>query len=373
MFPVTAINALTARWVAALPDDVIRHGTVASGVGIWPLLAILAGAAGGEARVQLAAAVGIDADDGTAAGVATIDSLSGTPGVSAALGFWHRSDLPIREEWRRALPPGIEERFSGDVAADQAALDAWASAHTDGLIPTMPVAIDDATLAVLASALAVSTTWSTEFRDWGSVLRRTTRDPAIVRVTTELTCVRVDGDNGIDVELVIGAAKASPADVLRGGMGVLDGTTAARSGTELPSGYSGPGISVTTEDSASSDPQCRLQLPAFAVRAHHDLREHADVFGLDAVTDPDRGHLPGISPVPLAISQAKQDAMAEFSATGFRTAAVSAAAMMASAAAPLTRHRALVFDLRFDRAFGFIARHRASGLILTAGWIPVTI
>ncbi|HEY7173714.1 MAG TPA: hypothetical protein VH442_02260, partial [Micromonosporaceae bacterium] len=67
--PVAAINAMTARWIGAFGS----HPTVCAGIGAWPLLAILADAAQGPARDELAAAIGIDPSTGTKAGRAVID------------------------------------------------------------------------------------------------------------------------------------------------------------------------------------------------------------------------------------------------------------------------------------------------------------
>src|SRR5262245_29218468 len=61
---VEPMNEMTGRWIAAFGN----HATVASGAAVWPLLAIIAGAAEGEARAELAAATGIDPEVGTRAG-----------------------------------------------------------------------------------------------------------------------------------------------------------------------------------------------------------------------------------------------------------------------------------------------------------------
>ena len=367
MLPVAAINALTARWFAALPNAHFTSGTVASGAGVWPLVAILADVASGPARAELSAASEITADQGLHMGTSVLEWLDRTPGVAAALGIWHRADLPIRDPWRDALPTDVISTFTGDVAADQATLDAWASARTGGQIPTMPLTIDADTLLVLASALTVTTRWRQPFTAGGSTLWRTTADPSIVRVTPETTSVLVEGELGIDVELIMAGPETPPSDVLSAAItSPLGGASAA----DLAPGYAGPGILVTVEDAVSKAPQCRLRLPAFTVRGHHDLRALGDVFGLVAVTDASTGHLPGISPEPLAISAAAQDAVAEFSAEGFRAAAVTAMAMMAGSAMPHRDKRALVVDVRFDGGFGFVARHTESGVVLAAGWVP---
>ncbi len=302
-------------------------------------------------------------------GTTLLNWLDQTPGLSAALGLWHRQDLPIRETFRAALPPDVISTLAGDAEADQAALDAWASAHTDGLIPTMPITIAEDTLMVLASALTAETQWREPFDGGGWLLWRNTGDPSIVRVTPDMTSVLVEGLNGIDVELIVGLPEASPADLLGA---VIEPRADTVSATELSAGYVGPGILVTIEDAVSKAPQCRLRVPVFTVRARHDLRALGDVFGLLIVTDPSTGHLPGISTEPLAIGAAAQDAVAEFSAEGFRAAAVTGMALMAGSAIPRKDHKALVIDVRFDPPFGFVARNAESGLVLAAGWVPAT-
>ncbi|WP_327009210.1 hypothetical protein OHA72_19365 [Dactylosporangium sp. NBC_01737] len=139
---VEACNALTARWAAAADG-----AGVFSGAGVYPLLALLAGVASGPARDELLAVAPSPLD------------LPDTDGVRAALGVWTRHDLPLDPSWTAGSP------LSGDPAADQARLDAWAAERTGGLIPAMPVAVDEDTGVVLASALSVLTEWVQPFDD----------------------------------------------------------------------------------------------------------------------------------------------------------------------------------------------------------------
>ncbi len=354
---------MTARWVGALPDE----PTTCSAAGAWPLLAILADAATGAARDEMAAAIGIDPADGTRAGLAVLDWLGSTEGLNGALGVWHRDELPIRSEWQTRMPSGVSEKFSGDVAEDQRALDVWTRDRTDGLIERMPVHIDDRTLLVLASALTVRTTWLEPFAGGGQrPLHRKSRDVSIVRAAPDVTCVRVEGDNGIDVQVVLGIVGAAAGTVLSRGLGLIAGP-AADPATD-PSDLSGPGLSVATVPSASGQPEVILTMPSFTVTGDHDLLTLPDVFGLATVTDSRHGHLPGISDVPLCVSAAKQAAVAEFSATGFRAAAVTAAGMvMAGMARPM--REAVQVRITVDRPFGFFAVHRDTGLVLFAGWV----
>lgn len=355
--PVRAANALTARWAARCDGS----STVLSGACAWPLLALLAASADGPGRAELEAAAGTSAPD---AAVALLDLLGGSDAVRAALGIWSRPDLPLRPEWLASLPPGTHGVLTG-----QDALDAWASARTDGRIPRMPVSIESDTRMLLASALLVRTAWSVPFREapvrWEGrevpgLARRTYGVDDVAVHDGVLTSVRVAGEEGVDVHLVLGPPEAAAGEVLAAGIAALAGG-GGRTGAS-----DGPGLSELVEQ--GTGPTVRLALPGFAVSASHDLLATPDVFGLGTVSDAARGHFPGISPEPLAVGQARQDAVATFTATGFEAAAVTAVAMSVGSAPPrLSEHRVVV--AAFDRPFGFVAAHRDSGLVLAAGWV----
>jgi serine protease inhibitor len=132
----------------------------------------------------------------------------------------------------------------------------------------------------------------------------------------------------------------------------------------LLKGKQAPGVQVI--ESMSPTPSVILSMPYFAVDTKHDLLDHADLFGLRTATDNSRGHFPGLSPQPLAVSQAKQAVMARFSATGFEAAAVTAIAWLAGSA-PTRGAKALFVAL--DRPFAFVAVHRPTGIPLVAGWV----
>lgn len=362
MIPTASINALTARWIAELPDD----ETVCSGVAVWPLLALLADAAEGEARDQLAAAAGLDPATGTDAGLAALRWLHEAEGVSAALGLWRRHDLPVRREWLARMPEGVAAIFTGDAKVDQDTVNAWARERTEGLIDRMPLEINDSTRLLLATALMLKTTWREPFgkrHSESQPLRRVTSDPSIVRAGRDVTCVRVEGDNGIDVHLVLGEAGTAASSVLTAGLSVI-GQTAFESDLDAA-----PGLVVDTVPSQSTAPQVSLTMPAFTVRATHNLLASAQVFGLAAISDCSRGHLPSISETPLCINAARQDAVAQFSEKGFRAAAITAVALISAAAMPRADHTARRISVTIDRPFGFLATHRESGLVLVAGWV----
>lgn len=376
---VRAVNDLTARWAR---DAVGEQGTALTAAGLWPLLALLAGPADGPARKELAEAVGVEAEDAVRAASALLAALTAADGVDAALGLWTQRVLELRPEWRDSLPLDVHGELTGDARADQAALDAWARRHTDGLIERMPVRAGADILLVLASALLVRTTWTDRFQEfplrpdegfWAgrelTGLSRIRRDPEEIRVhrtpAGALTAAEVAGDNGLDVHLLLGPADMPGGEVLRHGVAALGGAYPVVSGTALSDGV-GPGVQVRTVTSFDDRPIVKLKCVGFTVDAEHDLLERAQLFGLATATHAARGHFPGISPQPLAVSSARQTVTATFNALGFRAAAVTAVGMRAGA---VPRKESQMVTVTFQRPFGFLAVHRESGLVLVAGWV----
>jgi serine protease inhibitor len=370
---VGPVNALSRRWALACGGG----STVFAGPGVWPLLALVAIGADDAARPELEKALGVPASDADARAV--LELLGDCPAVRFALGLWSRAELPLRKEWLDRVPAGVPGELTGEPQVDQPRLDAWASEHTGGLIDRMPVQVDPRTLLVLASALAVRTRWIEPFKDttlrsgsgpWAgrqvAALDRTTYDPGALTVVDRLTRLRVEGTEGIDVHLFLGESDRPAAEVLAAGLDSLSRPGIA--GDALPDGRPGPGIEVGIVD--STDPRDRYVavVPRFTVTGAHDLLALPEVCGLSTVADPDHSHLPGISGEPLVVSQARQNALAEFTAEGFYAAAVTAIGFTRmSMVLPSARARQVRVTL--DRPFGFAAVHRASGLVLVAGWV----
>ncbi|MEU9325968.1 hypothetical protein AB0D91_19485 [Streptomyces canus] len=120
-------------------------------------------------------------------------------------------------------------------------MDAWAAKRTGGLIERMPVEVRDDTELVLASALALRTTWLRPFevrpvrpsagpwqgRTLRGLHRRSVRLDRVGVVTApggRVTEVKVLGDNGIDVHLLLGDEHMTPGQVTAAGAAALDGT-----------------------------------------------------------------------------------------------------------------------------------------------------
>ncbi|MFC8042883.1 serpin family protein [Nocardia sp. NPDC057353] len=369
---VTAANDLTARWAAAAGTG----DFVLSGAGVWPLLALLAGAADGPARAELEAAVGLPAAAAHEGGLKLLELLANSDDLSAALGFWVRNGLPVRPEWRATVPSGTVAPLTG-----QQALDDWARRYTKGLIDRFPLTVDDSTVFVLATALAANTEWLHEFFPTTLVpddgpwrgqrtagLTRTVpwvADVATLDAATPVTRAVVTGTGDADVHLLLGPER--PAAVFEAGIAALAGAVPVRTGLAAD----GPGLTREEVYGHRQKDSLQVELPPFALRSHHNLLARAELFGVEAARDTTRGHFPGISTTALAISQGAQDVLAEFTATGFTAAAVSAFGMRVGAALPPPppKRTTTILRVRFDRPFGFLLVHRESGLAVVAGWV----
>ncbi|MFF3564682.1 serpin family protein [Streptomyces sp. NPDC002574] len=367
---VRAVNALTAGWAG----QALQRGreTVFSAAGVWPLLALLAAGSGGAARDDLERATGIGAGEAAEAAGRLLARMDRLPGVAGAVGLWSKATLPLEPDWVGMLPPASHGVLSGDVAADRAAMDAWADKRTGGLVPELPIPFDDKTELVLAGALTVRTDWLAPFTEHGGVLHRTTSllDRAgVVRAPCgRVTVLKVLGTGGIDVHLLRGEAGVGGGEVLAAGIGALRHAYPAVPGDLLPYGEPGPGATVSRVPSSDRKPYLTVTAVPFEVTAHHDLLDHAGLFGLASATDSSRGHFPGISRAPLAIGAAGQTVTASFSALGYRSAAVTALSAMAGSGR-IPPGRAKRVSVEFDGPIGFLTVHRTSRLVLNAGWV----
>ncbi|WP_194909366.1 serpin family protein [Catenulispora rubra] len=373
------VNALTKRWLATVGAD----AGVLSAVGVWPLLAFLADGADEETGRELSAALGVPAEEASQAARELLAVVEHTPAIRTALGLWTRGEVQVFRDWLGRLPADVHGELTGVPGDDQRRLDAWASDRTEGLIPRMPIEVKPDTMLVLASALLVTLTWRETFREstgpWADaeggipVLRRTTPDLSLLRIADTpigpVTTLRVESNEDVDVHLVLGPVDGSPSDVLAVGSNLvgspLHGVTR---GSDLPVGDAGPGVRVAMVESSWQQDSLEVTTVPFRIEARHDLLDHAALFGLQHATDDSHGHFPGVSDYPLFVNQALQDAVAEFSATGFRAAAVTAIGMF-GAAMPRQRYQLRHVAVAFDRPFAYYAVHRDSGLILVAGWV----
>lgn len=378
---VRAVNALTARWAGAA-----EGGTVFSAAGVWPLLAHLADGAEGAARAELAEALGLPAGQAAPAARELLAAMATMRGLDTALGLWTNRTLELGQEWEAGLPAGAHGVLTGDAVADQRALDSWTVKRTGGLIDRMPVTLVEDTQMVLASALTLRTQWlspfdetelDTAYEPWATTPRLglQRRSALLDRVGVadtpvgHVTELKVLGTNALDVHLLLGEEGMQPAHVLRAGVDILAGRCAVIPGPRLPYGNAGPGLQVhKVRCSRPEPPSLYVRTAAYDMHASHDLLKMHEVFGLTTAQDPARGHFPGISAFPLAIGSARQNTMAKFGALGFEAAAVTAFGAV-GAGIPDLRYVTTMIRAAFDRPFAFLALHRHTRLVLTAGWV----
>ncbi|MGW4412401.1 serpin family protein [Nonomuraea sp. NPDC004702] len=378
---VSAVNALTARWVKTCSGGSV----VVAGAGAWPLLAHLASAAEGQGRRELQEAVGIDAATASEAARTILSIMGKSIAIRSALGVWSRPKLPLDTSWLTTLGAGMYGELTSNPAANQLRLDAWAKEQTGGAIPAMPLQLTDHVILVLAMASTVRTTWLRPFMEgldlfasgpWAGreihVLRRGTYmlDQAMAAETPAgcLTLLRVMGTGGIDVHLVLGDDSMKPGHVLSAGIDVLTKRHLATPASRLPAGSPSPGMTVRHARGHALEDILNVRIPRFTVTATHDLLDLPEIFGLSTVTDSTRGHFPGISTWPLAVTQAQQNTVATFQAAGFESAAMTTFGAAPGGPTPMP-HRVKNVDIDFSHPFGFLTVNRSSQLIVTAGWV----
>ncbi|MFD7154536.1 serpin family protein [Kribbella sp. NPDC059898] len=383
---VRAVNELTSRWARVLPAE----NTVIAGLGVWPLIALLAAGADEPGRTELAAAAGVDPSTGATDAIRLIEAIERSSDLHAALGVWVDEQLKLAETFDSVVPAPLVGMLTGKPAVDKPKLDAWAAEHTDDLIREMPVDLNGGVELLLASAILLRTKWVRPFTEqtrrvqdgpwigsWKWLERSTTDLDSVRRYehpsAAWLTVVTVAGDADVDVLLGIGQPQTDLADVLEGLLDAAADPDGGLSGAELiDQGDVGweaaPGVRIG--ETTASRQQVQVSLPAFSIDVRHDLMKSREIFGLTTVSsDPGaRGHFSALSPTPLRIDQAQQRVLARFFATGFEAAAVTAMAMT-RAAMVTGRERRL--EVAFDRPFAFVAVLRDSRLPIVAGRVEV--
>ncbi|OJJ14591.1 hypothetical protein BKI52_41900 [marine bacterium AO1-C] len=82
-----------------------------------------------------------------------------------ANGLWFRSTEQIRASYQGDLQHYFSahiQPFDSSLEKTQQQINHWVNTHTNQLIPSLPLVLDDATIAVLINALHLKTTWSYE-------------------------------------------------------------------------------------------------------------------------------------------------------------------------------------------------------------------
>ncbi len=348
-----------------------------SPLGAWMVVALCAAVSGDEqARGELAEVLG--ADPVSAAVFAAGLLADPHPLVAAGAGVWVR---PAREtarikQWRAGLPAVVD---TGDIPA-QEEIDRWAAERTLGLIERFPIELTSDVVCLLASALASRVSWEVPFdvvdaaalgpNPWSARLRRVLRPPrgdprhrqylaGTARAGTvgvHLTGAR----GGLLVGSVIAADQSIPAgDVLAVAEEIVTaearqaGSVARLSLFDLPLG-DGPVWSIREEQADTTAPDDREEqvicvLPAWSAQTDLDLRGD-QALGFAAAA---RGLAEALELGDWRYD-ARQAAMARYSAVGFEATAVTglAVAMSAKVSRPGRRRVATV---RFAHPFAVVA------------------
>lgn len=374
---------------------------VASPLGAWLLLALVAPAARGEARTRLVEILGAEAEP--AAELAARLLGDPHPLVAAAAAAWHRPSTRSAavSRWLDGLPAVVD---TGDVPT-QAEADAWARRHTFGLIEQFPLALDPSISVLIASALATRVSWEVPFdlapagelgtdSPWASRLThvlRAPRDPRHLQFIATTgrageVAVHVAGARGgLLVASVVAAADVPPGDVLAAGHQIAvavatGGQLERRSLFDLPLG-DGPAWTIAEQPEATNAPDGRDErystlLPAWSARSVHDLTRAPDL-GFPTAA----GVLAElIGPGPFA---ARQAAVARYSRVGFEAAAVTGLAVAMAYRVPHQGWRreatlrfahpyavvAVTTDQRVDPATGSPRRGAWHGVPVFSAWV----
>jgi len=374
---IAAANELTRSWLTGRAEV----PAVASGLGIWPLLAVLATGAVEATLEELLEAAGIGIGQAADIPAALLDAVQSAPALNLALAAWAGPSVTLDPEWVEGLPIDTLGSLTGDAAVDRAVLDEWANRNTGGLIERMPVNLDEPIELLLASALSVRTKWRTAFDErapfqsgpWqgrGKVLAASYLEE-VLRVSTDTAVLTVQGDDDIDVLLALGREETPPQEVMSTLIDAAADPGWGRPVGELTSDMPSIGVSFFEYEGPTpqTTPETSAVVPAFNLVNDLDLLEDAASLGLELASDDEFAQFDRLAAQRLYVSQAKQSCTAVFSATGFEAAAVTAFGMPFAGSVPQRVHKHRRATVTFDRPFAYLARHRPSGLILIAGWV----
>ncbi|MBV9660529.1 MAG: hypothetical protein JO337_05165 [Acidimicrobiales bacterium] len=357
---------------------------VVSPLGAWLVMALCGALADTDslARTELGEALQCDPSDAAAfAG----DLLARPhPLIATGAGLWvpQRLETVRLARWRAGLPEQVD---TGDIPS-QEKLDRWAFERTLGLIERFPLTLDPGVVCVLASALATKVSWEVPFQvvdaeqlgpsRWDRAVTSVLRTPSDPRHEQFLTDTPGAGPvavhlararGGLLVGSVIAADGAVPAgSVLAEAERIVTAearrprSVERRSLFDLPLGR-GPVWEIREEPGGRPGPFEREQrftsiMPAWSAATDLDLARAAGLgFGAAAA----------VLARALELTEwrydARQSAVAKYSAVGFEAAAVThvAVALSAQAARPETPRRAVV---RFTHPYAVVAATRSDPL-----------
>ena len=370
---VEASNNLTSKYVEFFPQ---HENSVFSGSCAYILLLMALIGAQGKARKELEDSLNVP-KEAAIDSLRTILKLVEVEGMTSASGLWTKSNIPLKTNYCDAVAPTTVAHLPRDLNA----LHKWVSTKTGGLIQEFPIAFSKDTLMALATTILAMSDWAKPFEEtfdhWSGqddlcdwlYQHDSELDRAALITKSDMTISRLicESKGGFDVHLIAGNEHAAPSDVLRIGIETLAGDAKIITGSQMHEGMKGGCLNVARENTTEPKKRLQISLPVFEVTATHDLTQQAEIFGLISAMDNSRGHFPDISDDPLAVETVKQVTKANFSADGFKAAAVTAMGIRAGGI-PET-FPATIIKLNFNYPFGFLVVERQSRLVAFAGWI----
>jgi hypothetical protein len=358
-------SELLSAYAAQFNRALLGGHAVASPLGLWLLLALVGPATEGAARRDLEAVLGTTVDDAAVRARALLTEPH--PAVSALAAVWDHELGPAFHRWAQTLPDVVER----GPMPDQAQANAWAQARTNGMIDEFPLQIDALTRLVLASALAADISWAIPLGttddlggEFGPAISHALTVEAGIQLVAETHAAGLVGvaapraSSALDVLSVIAAPDVAPAEVdtaahqvaamLRG-----DDRAARRVAVEdLTDGHAWT-VTDRREHRSGGPPvqaEWRSHLPAWSATSNHDLENAPGVASVfDALARFAREE-----DLPVDFS-AKQTAVASYTRTGFKAAAVTAIGVRAAGMPSFREVLVRRVELRFNRPYAVLA------------------
>ena len=369
------------------------HG-VASPLGAWLLLALVAPAARGAQRAALADVLGADPDEAFAAATRMLHDPHAELALGAAI--WHDpryATEPLLDLLRRLAA----HADSGPIPT-QAEADAWARERTVGLIEQFPIAVEegDPLVVLLATAIATRVSWQVPYDVVPSTMTVLPAAPGFAGlplladagspawyglVETDaglLAGLTATSADGLLVTSAVGSPDADPVAVLDATQQLASDIAAG----DAPRPISlfdlelgdGPAWRIgETQADAEKPERYEFLVPAWQAQTDHDLL--AAEFGF---ADAGAAVIALLPPPPDDYSiEARQSAMARYTRVGFEAAAVTAlgARVMSMVVRPSRTVRTA--RVEFTRPHAVVAATAGSGdwdgLPVFSAWVAEAV
>jgi hypothetical protein len=380
---------LIFRYAKRFNDELVdgKHG-VASPLGAWLLVALVAPLAQGETRSRVEEVLGTDAEDAFARASALLDKPHKP--ICSAAAAWYRDELVLRQfrDWARTMPTLAD---TGPIPSSEAASQ-WARDKSLGLIENFPLNVDDDDPAVvLATMVATKIDWDQPFDvvpsqelggPFGDAIRTALKAPSQHHVTIAGTESAGDvgvhwaaSADGLRVFSVIADSKVPPPDVAQAAHEVARSfcgrlvRPSTRSLFDLPLG-NGHAWTIREETRALGRGGREIfhaVLPAWTAQTVHALGGTDTTLGFAEVADVITAACHPDFPYR---SSATQMARASYHARGFEAAAVTGV-KFASAMSRAEPRTIRIADVRFNRPYAVVAMTTRSAP--SDGWSCVPV